>query len=94
MLFDNIHKRETPFTLENVSFIKKIAWKMIIIIIMTNIGGGVFELLLNSDFNIEFETYDLVEILFLFSLSYIFEYGRLLGLETKGQMYGDSNITN
>ena len=90
-LFDNINKGETPFTLENVSLIKKIAWKMIIIIIMSNIGGGVFELLLSSDLNIEFETYDLVEILFLFSLSYIFEYGRLLGLETKGQMYGDSN---
>lgn len=91
ILFDNINKGETPFTLENVSLIKKIAWKMIIIIIMTNIGGGVFELLLSSDLNIEFETYDLVEILFLFSLSYIFEYGRLLGLETKGQMYGDGN---
>ncbi len=90
-LFDNINQGETPFTLENVSLIKKIAWKMIIIIIMTNIGGGVFELLLSTDLNIEFETYDLVEILFLFSLSYIFEYGRLLGLETKGKMYGESN---
>ena len=91
ILFDNINKGETPFTLENVSLIKKIAWKMIIIIIMSNISGGIFELLLNSNLNIEFETYDLVEILFLFSLSYIFEYGRLLGLETRGQMYGDSN---
>ncbi len=90
-LFDNINKGDTPFTLENVSLIKKIAWKMIIIILMTNIGGGVFELLLSSDLNVEFEIYDLVEILFLFSLSYIFEYGRLLGLETKGQMYGNSN---
>ena len=90
-LFDNINKGETPFTLENVSLIKKIAWKMIIIIIMSNIGGGMFELLLSSDLNLKFETYDLVEILFLFSLSYIFEYGRLLGLEAKGQMYDDSN---
>ena len=58
---------------------------------MSNIGGGVFELLLNTDLNIEFETYDLVEILFLFSLSYIFEYGRLLNLETKDQMYDEKN---
>lgn len=63
---------------------------MIIIIIINNIGSGVFELLLSTDLNVEFETYDLVEILFLFSLSYIFEYGRLLGLETKGQMYGNN----
>ena len=27
ILFDNINKGETPFTLENVSLIKKIAWK-------------------------------------------------------------------
>ncbi len=64
---------------------------MIIIILMNNIGGGMFELLLNTDLNIEFEIFDLVEILFLFSLSYIFEYGRLLGLETKGQIYGKNN---
>ena len=90
-LFNNINKGETPFTLENVSLIKKIAWKMIIIILMNNIGGGMFELLLNTDLNIEFEIFDLVEILFLFSLSYIFEYGRLLGLETKGQINGKNN---
>ena len=90
-LFDNINKGETPFTLENVNLIKKIAWKMIIVIIMNNIGGGMFELLLNSDLNVVFKTYDLVEILFLFCLSYIFEYGRLLGLETKNQIYSDSN---
>ncbi len=90
-LFDNINKGETPFTLENVSLIKKIAWKMIVIIIMSNVGGGMFELLLNTDLNMEFEIYDLVEILFLFSLAYIFEYGRLLGLETKWKIYGDSN---
>ena len=93
-LFDNINKGETPFTLENVILIKKIAWKMIIIIIMSNIGNGVFELLVGTELNIEFETYDLVEILFLFSLSYIFEYGRLLGLETKGKMYGNNNEEN
>ena len=33
---------------------------------------------INTDLNIEFEIYDLVEILFLFNLLYIFEYGRLL----------------
>ena len=91
ILFDNINKGETPFTLENVSLIKRIAWKMIIIIIMNNIGGGVFELLLGTNLNIEFETYDLVEILFLFSLSYIFEYGRLLGNVNKGKMYSENN---
>ena len=90
-LFDNINKGETPFTLENTNLIKKIAWKMIIIIIMSNISGGMLELLLSNELNFEIKLYDLVEILFLFSLSYIFEYGRLLGLEANGQMYGANN---
>ena len=63
---------------------------MIVIIILTNISTGVFELLLSSELNIQIDFVEVVEILFLFSLAYIFEYGRLLGLETKGQMYGDN----
>ena len=89
-LFDNINKEKTPFTSENVGLIRKIAWKMIIIIILSNISTFVFELLVSSDLNINIDFVDVVEILFLFSLAYIFEYGRLLGLETKGQMYGDN----
>ena len=61
---------------------------MIIIILTSNIGGGMFELLLNTYLNIEFEIYDLVEILFLFNLVYIFEYGRLLEIV---KMYDDNN---
>ncbi len=64
------------------------AWEMIIIILTSNIGGGMFELLLNTYLNIEFEIYDLVEILFLFNLVYIFEYGRLLEIV---KMYDDNN---
>lgn len=91
MLFKNIHKGETPFTLENVSLIKKMAWTMIATILVSNIGGVLFESLLHTNLSVDLEMFDLVEILFLFSLSYIFEYGRLLSLETKGQMYGDEN---
>ena len=82
-LFKNINKGETPFTLENVHLIKKMAWTMIVIILISNIGGVVFEILLKSNLDVTFEMFDLVEILFLFSLSYIFEYGRLQGLNTK-----------
>lgn len=91
MLFKNIHKGETPFTLENVSLIKKMAWTMIATILVSNIGGVLFESLLHTNLSVDLEMFDLVEILLLFSLSYIFEYGRLLSLETKGQMYGDEN---
>lgn len=80
-IFGNINKGDNPFTLENVHLIKKMAYMMITIIVISNLGGIIFEILLNSDLDMSIEVFDLVQILFLFSLSYIFEYGRLLSIE-------------
>ena len=90
-LFINIHRGDTPFTLENVHHLKQIAYLMIGTIILPNLFGILFEFLIKTDLGIGFELFDVIEILFLFSLSYIFEYGRLLGMETKGQIYGEVN---
>lgn len=38
---------------------------------------------------IGFEMMDLIYILFLFSMSYIFEYGYMIQLDSKGKMYGE-----
>ncbi len=89
-LFTNINQGDTPFTLENVSYIKKIAYLMIAISIIPTIGGAVFELLLKMDLNIEFDLFSLLEILFLFSIAFIFEYGYEIQLDSKGKMYGDA----
>lgn len=90
-LFTNFNEGDTPFTLENVIHIKKMAWLMIIVIILPNIGGVIFNLFLTTNINIDFELFDIVEILFLFSLAYIFEYGRLMELGSNSRMYGDNN---
>ena len=90
-LFDNINKGETPFTLENVGYIKKMAYLMIAITILPNICGIIFETILKVDLNIGFEMFSLIEILFLFSIAYIFQYGYELQLDSKGKMYGDIN---
>lgn len=90
-LFVNINHGNTPFTLENVNHLKYIAYLMIGIIILPNIFGGLFEVLMKTDLGIDFELFNVVEILFLFSLSYIFEYGRLLDIENKGKIYGEDN---
>lgn len=90
-LFDNINKGNTPFTLENVSYIKKMAYLMIVIILLPNIGGGLFELILNQDLDIDFELFNVVQILILFSIAYIFEYGYEIQLDSKGKIYGDEN---
>lgn len=88
-LFYNINKGDTPFTLENVNYIKKMAYIMIAIIIVPSIIGTIFELILNTDLNIDFEMFSLIEILFLFSMAYIFQYGYEIQLDSKGKMYGE-----
>lgn len=90
-LFDNINKGDTPFTLENVTHIKKIAYLMIAVIILPNIMGTIFEIILNIDLDIDFELFSIVEILFLFSMSYIFQYGYEIQLDSKGKMYGEED---
>lgn len=88
-LFVNINKGDTPFTLENVKYIKEIAHLLIFAIVLPNCGGLAFERILKTDLDIDLELIDIVEILFLFSMSYIFEYGYELQLDSKGKMYGE-----
>lgn len=91
MLFNNINNGDTPFTLENVSYIKRMAYLMIAVTLLPNIVGWIFEAILQMDLNVGFEMFSLVEILFLFSISYIFQYGYEIQLDSKGKMYGDIN---
>ncbi|MCI8778565.1 MAG: helix-turn-helix transcriptional regulator [Bacilli bacterium] len=88
-LFYNINNGDTPFTLENSTHIKKIAYLMIVVTILPNIVGVIFELILNYDLNVGFEMFSLIEILFLFSIAYIFQYGYEIQLDSKGKMYGE-----
>ena len=90
-LFTNINKGDTPFTLENVSHIKKMTYFMIALIIIPNITGALFEIVMQTDLNVEFELFDIIQILFLYIISYIFEYGYEIQLDSIGKMYGDEN---
>lgn len=90
-LFGNMYEGQTPFTLENVSLIRKIAYLMIASSILPSLIGSIFELVTRTDFGVEWELFDLVEILFLFSMVYIFKYGYELQLDSKATMYEDVN---
>lgn len=90
-LFNNINKGDTPFTLENVGYIKKMAYLMIAITILPNVVGVLFEIILKTDLNVGLEMFSLIEILFLFSIAYIFQYGYEIQLDSKGKMYGGEN---
>lgn len=90
-LFININQGDTPFILENVRYIKQIAKLMIVALALPTCGGLVFEKILATDLDVGFELLDIIQILFLFGISYIFEYGYELQLDSKGKMYGDEN---
>lgn len=88
-LFININEGDTPFTLENVRYIKGMAKLMIIALILPSGGGIIFEKILGTDLGVDFELFDVIQILFLFGISYIFEYGYELQQDTKAKMYGE-----
>ena len=90
-LFINIHDGDTPFTLENCEYIKKIALYLSIAIIFPFISGCIFKLITHLTLDISFGLTDVIYILIIISLAYIFEYGYEIQLDSKGKMYGDEN---
>ena len=88
-LFININQGDTPFTLENVRYIKQMAKIMIIALALPTFSGIIFEKILMMDLDVGFELFDIVQILFLFGISYIFEYGYEIQQDTKAKMYGE-----
>ena len=85
-LFTNIHSGDTPFTLENVEHIKKIAYIMIALIIIPGLSAAMFELIIHQDLDVTFGSFSVLEILIM---SYIFEYGYEIQLDSKGKMYDE-----
>ena len=88
-LFTNIKNNKTPFTLDNVNYIKRISYLMIALIIIDPISSIMFELIGISDVSSGFELISIIEILIIFSMSYIFEYGYEIQKDSTGKMYND-----
>ena len=87
-LFNNIKNNSTPFLLENIDFIKKISYLMIALIIIFPVGGNIFNSLLGV--GTEESTISLIsilEILIIFSMSYIFEYGYEIQKDSNAKIY-------
>lgn len=89
-LFVNIHNQDTPFTIENIKYIRKIAILLIIAIVTPTLVGMIFQSIAKIDLNIGIELMDFVLVLIIFSLVYIFEYGYEIQLDSKGKMYGEN----
>ena len=93
-LFNNIKNEKTPFTLDNVKFIKKISYLMIALILITPISDAVFSIIsgVSNGGDSPFEIINVLEILIIFSMSYIFEYGYEIQKDSRGKMYSEENI--
>ncbi|MBP3800354.1 MAG: helix-turn-helix domain-containing protein [Bacilli bacterium] len=86
--FKNIHDGDTPFTLDNVKHIKRIAYMMIAVIAIGPFSELFFSLIMDGvEFSIP--TFSIIEILVIFTMAYIFEYGYEVQLDSKGKMYGE-----
>lgn len=88
-LFKNIYKESTPFTMDNINHIKKIAIIAIISIILPIILDIIINVVLKGNFNIKITSTSIFEILCLFVLTYIFEYGYKLQQNSKLTMYDE-----
>lgn len=86
-LFFNIHNGDTPFTLENINCIKKISYFIIFDIVFSFICGIFCGLLMDLNLEARLELTDIVYALIIYSISFIFEYGYELQLDTKSKMY-------
>ena len=91
-LFTNIKDNNTPFTLDNVNYIKRMSYLLIGLIIINPLSGNLFGSILGvSESSEGFELMSILEILIIFSMSYIFEYGYEIQKDSKGKMYGNEN---
>lgn len=88
-LFDNIHNEETPFTLDNVEHIKKMAQLLIASVLVPDIGGLALQGIVRIDLGVEIGLMNFIYVMCLYSLAYIFEYGYEIQRDSRGKMYGD-----
>lgn len=87
-LFNNIKENSTPFILENVKYIKKISYLMIALIFINPISNMLFNNILNvSSSDDALELISILEILIIFSMAYIFEYGYEIQKDSQSKMY-------
>lgn len=88
-LFSNIKNNNTPFVIENVNYIKRIAYLLIGLIIIEPISSIIIDLLLQGSGEAHIGLISILEILIIFSMSYIFDYGYEIQKETKSKMYSE-----
>ena len=88
-LFDSISKGDTPFTLENLKNIKRVAILFISYLIFPDVSGTLFQWITKIDMNIDYEITKIFYVLIIICIYYIFDYGHQIQLDSKGKIYGE-----
>lgn len=83
-LFKNIGDGDTPFTKDNIFLLRKIGKYMIIISVLPLIIDIVIKTIFRVDYVFGFNGIDVMYILVIFALGYIFEYGYQLQEDVDG----------
>ena len=90
-LFKNISKENTPFTLDNMKYIKTITILFISYLLFPDISGTLFQWITKINMNIEYEIAKIFYVLIIVCIYYIFDYGHQIQLDSRGRIYGDKN---
>ena len=87
LLFKNINEGDTPFILDNVDHLKKMCYLAIACLVLFSIGEAFLDASLGSEMEMSSSSFNVVEILFLYALSLIFEYGYEIQKDSKKRIY-------
>lgn len=88
-LFVNIYNDETPFTLDNINYIKKIAYLLIAIVATSFVCDLISTAIFDYAISAKIDLTSLIYVLIIFSIAYIFEYGYELQKNSKATMYSE-----
>jgi len=88
-LFKNIHDNNTPFSLDNVNYIKKLSLYSLLFVLVPDVLGSIACLIFNMQLEVEINLFAYLFSLILLVIAYIFKYGYEIQLDSKGVMYNE-----
>ena len=88
-LFKNIHDNNTPFSMENVNYIKKLALYSFLFVLVPDVCGTIAEIVFKLNLGVELNLFAYLFSMMLLVLAYIFKYGYEIQLDSKGVMYNE-----
>ena len=87
----NIHNNDTPFSSDNVEYIKKIALYLALYVLIPDLSGLLTSILFKMNLAVEIEITSYLFVGVILAIAYIFKYGYEIQLDSKGRIYGDEN---